>query len=80
MSTTMRRRPVTPKTDALARRHAFWQIEHSTEPLAVVASENREQARLATADHQYKWAGFYRRMAEIQEDFAGRLGIVEESQ
>lgn len=68
----MKRKPVSPDTDALARRHAMYDIEHSTEPVADRARFHRLQAQLNVQAHQYQWAGLWRRVAEIPEEFAVR--------
>ena len=51
----------------------MYDIEHSTEPIAERARFHRQQAQLNAQAHQYQWAGVWRRVAEIQEDFAAHV-------
>lgn len=60
-------RPLTPDHEQIAREHAAWAIEQSTQAQAVLAKQFREYARRNVAIRQYQWAGLYRRVAEMLE-------------
>ena len=64
-----RGRPLSPSREQLARETALDDIEQSTEPAVVRARMWRACAQRAKDERQYQWAGFWRRIAEIQEDW-----------
>jgi hypothetical protein len=62
-----RGRPLTAETERIASEIAAREVENSTRPVTELARENRRQSRLNVEAHRYRWAGLWRRVAEIQE-------------
>jgi hypothetical protein len=60
-------RPLTPRHERSAREYAAYDVEHSTQRMAVLAARWREQSRVEAERHQYTAAGWARRIAEIME-------------